>query len=440
MEQKTGGRVCARPRYPVWCLRAVAEAKSLEDCEVWCQAVWRAGNDAPRTAVELRAILPEAIAEVEITSELSRRPPPDPDYLREKLAIQDIAGQMSSAPNEILPCLVELAMEICGADSAGISILEPQSEQFRWFALSGVLSTFEGATTPRNFSPCGVCLDHNGPVLMARPERVYDWIRDANITVPELLLVPLTVKGSSAIGTLWIVANDAHHFDSGHARVMTELAGFTGMALRMIQTEARLTHALQQQETLTKEMGHRVKNLFAITDGMIRMTSRSSNSKEELTERLSGRLHALADANALVRRSFGGGDTEGVDLGELVRRVLRPHDHAHARVEGPSLSLGQQSANNLALVFHELATNAAKYGALGKDGGSVSVQWGVGDNTLRLTWSETGGPPTTTPGEPGFGSTLVATTVRRIGGEIDYEWRPQGLVVQVKLPLASLKS
>ena len=81
--------------------------------------------------------------------------------------------------------LVQLAMEICGADSAGISVLE--GEIFRWFNLKGKLSVFEGATTPRNFSPCGVCLDRNAVVLMERPERVYTWISDAKITVPEVL-------------------------------------------------------------------------------------------------------------------------------------------------------------------------------------------------------------------------------------------------------------
>jgi GAF domain-containing protein len=111
--------------------------------------------------------------------------------------------------------------------------------------LSGVLSTFEGATTPRNFSPCGVCIDNDEPVLMDRPERAYDWIRDANIIVPEVLLVPLRVKDASAIGTLWIVRDDAQHFHQGHARIMTELAAFAGMALRMIQTEERIQRALQ---------------------------------------------------------------------------------------------------------------------------------------------------------------------------------------------------
>ena len=87
-------------------------------------------------------------------------------------------------------------MEICGAHSAGISIFEPEVGQFRWYALAGELAAFDGATTPRNFSPCGVCLDLAQPILMEHPERAYDWIRDAGITVPEVLLVQLTMKGA----------------------------------------------------------------------------------------------------------------------------------------------------------------------------------------------------------------------------------------------------
>ncbi|MGA7805225.1 sensor histidine kinase [Bradyrhizobium sp.] len=386
-----------------------------------------------------RTTLPETIAEVFITDELQRRATSDPDYLREKLALQDLAQQMSDHPSQVLPRLVKLAMDICDAESAGISILEPQSEQFRWFALSGVLASFEGATTPRNNSPCGVCLDCDSPVLMAHPERAYDWIRDAAISVPEVLLVPLRVKGLQSVGTLWIVASQSGHFDAGHARIMTELAAFAGMALRMIQTEERLTQALQQQETLAREMSHRVKNMFAITDSMIRMSSRSAGTKDELASTLSGRLHALASANALVRRSFGDGSDEGVNLHELIERVLRPHNHAKFSIDGPGLSLGEQATNNLALVFHELATNAAKYGALSKDSGSVAVRWLADDTNVHLSWLESGGPLTVPPATLGFGSRLVATTVERIGGKITPDWRPQGLSVQIELPLSALR-
>ena len=96
--------------------------------------------------------LPAAVAEVFITDELLRRAAPAPDYLREKLAIQDLAHQMADRPTEVLPRLVKLAMEICEADSAGVSVLE--GDVFRWFNLTGKLAVFEDATTPRNHSPC----------------------------------------------------------------------------------------------------------------------------------------------------------------------------------------------------------------------------------------------------------------------------------------------
>ncbi len=219
---------------------------------------------------------------------------------------------------------------------------------------------------------------------MEHPERAYDWIREANILVPEVLLVPLKVRDQQSIGTLWIISNHTQHFDGGHARVMTELASFAGMALRMIQSEERLSLALQQQETLTGEMSHRVKNVFAIMDSMIRMSARNAELKEELAKTLSGRLHALASANALVRRSFSNGAAEeGVNFAELIERVLRPHDQAQSTVTGPGLPLGEQATNNLALVFHELSTNAAKYGSLSSATGLVTVHWTADDQMIE---------------------------------------------------------
>ena len=384
--------------------------------------------------------LSQAFAEVFITDQLQRRPGAAPDYLRENLALRDLADHMTDRPGEILPRLVQLAMDLCGAASAGISVLEPEAAQFRWFALKGVLSAFEGATTPRNFSPCGVCLDQNGPVLMEKPERVYDWIRDANISVPEVLLVPLVVKGRDALGTLWIVANTTGYFDREHARLMTELASFVGVALRMVQTEECLTAALTKQELLTQEMSHRLKNLFAITDSMIRMTSRTCSSKEEMTERLSGRLHALAHANALVRRSFGEVGATGVHLIEVIKRVLQPYDLALCKLQGPDVALGEQATNNLALVFHELATNAAKYGSLSRSTGLVTVGWETDAESLSVRWTEVGGPRISTPDNKGFGSTLVETTIVRSGGTISSDWQPEGLSVQISVPLSSLQA
>lgn len=383
---------------------------------------------------------PEQIATVFVTDQLADRQAAAPDFLREKLAIQHLAEVMSDHPEGVLQRLVKLGMEICGAHSAGVSILELEAGLFRWHALAGEFAAFEGTTTPRNFSPCGVCVDLAEPILMERPERAYDWIRDAGITVPELLLVPLTMKGSDAIGTLWLVAADAGHFNKEHARFMSELAAFAGMALRMIQTEQHLSLALQQQETLMREMSHRIKNLFSVADSMVRMTARNSATKEELAETLSGRLHALSQANGLIRRSFGTDVSAVASFSDLVARILRPFERSRSVLEGPPLAIGEQATNHLALVFHELATNASKYGALSRDGGGVSVSWSVDADTVVIDWIEMGGLDVTEPATPGFGTKLVEITIERIGGSIERDWRPDGLRVRIGLPAVALRS
>ena len=395
--------------------------------------------------------------DVFITDELLLRAPKKTDYLQEKLALQDLARQMVDHPAHVLPHLVDLAIEICGGISGGISLYEqdPAPGIFRWHYLRGNLEKFTGGTTPRDFSPCGVTLDLKTPVLSAHPERVYTWLADADIALTELLLVPLYVGGATPLGTLWIVSADEGHFDSGHARIMTELAAFAGMALRMVQTEQRLQQAFErqeqltvEQETLTKEMGHRVKNLFAIVGGMIRVSARAAASPKEMSEILSGRLLALAAAHAVVRRTFDdkGVASQGAEFSDIVSTILRPHDgvgefgERRFKIEGPPIRLGDRTTNGFALVLHELATNAAKYGALKADTGSVQVQWQRDDGHLRLTWQERGGPAIDGgPTKEGFGSVLAkSTVVGQLGGTLRYDWHPTGLAVTITVPVDNL--
>lgn len=133
------------------------------------------------------------VADVLITHELDRRTPKKTDYLQEKLALQELSVRMAHQPEEVLPRFVDLALEVTGGVSAGLSLYEenPAPGVFRWHHLRGELAPFNGATTPRDFSPCGITLDHNAPVLSLHPERFYGWIADAKIVVPEVLLVPL---------------------------------------------------------------------------------------------------------------------------------------------------------------------------------------------------------------------------------------------------------
>ena len=375
------------------------------------------------------------VADVLITPELLRRPSAAPDYLREKLALQDLAQQMADHRGELLPHLVKQAMEICDAASAGISVLE--GPVFRWVGLAGKLAVFEGATTPRDFSPCGICIDNRTPILMERPERVYGWIADANLSIPEVLLVPLITRGGEPIGTLWVVADEGQRFNGGHERVMMELAAFTSIALHMVRSEARLKKALDEQEILTREMSHRIKNLFAITDSMIRMASRGAPSKQAMADALLGRIRALSDAHGLVRQSFSATSVaRSVELAELIRTILRPY--CAPTITGAEIHLGEHATNGIALIVHELATNAAKYGALSVEDGRVEVAWSVDGENLELLWREENGPVIERPPSKGFGSALVERTILNYGGMLEHDWMQQGLSVRIRIPMDRL--
>jgi two-component sensor histidine kinase len=370
-------------------------------------------------------------------------------YITGELALQELAARMADHPEDVLPKFVDLAMEMTGGVAAGLSLYEenPAPGVFRWRYLRGTLTSFDGATTPRNFSPCGMTLDQNGPVLSSHPERVYDWISDAHIVLPEVLLVPLYLGSKVPLGTLWIVSDKAGHFDSGHARAMTELAAFVGIALRMQQSEVRAQTALAEQKVLVDEIGHRLKNVFAMAEGMIRISAKSAASKDELAKILSGRLHALASAHSLVQRDYSDvvHPPEPPDLETLLRKITRPHEHSPGAASrfsfhGPLTACGSTGLTGVALIFHELSTNSAKYGALDALEGQVDVRWAADAGKLAIVWSERGGPPiAAAPTTEGFGSKLLNDTVtRQFKGALARDWQPQGLTVTVNLPLEAL--
>jgi transcriptional regulator with GAF, ATPase, and Fis domain len=180
--------------------------------------------------------------QVDITFDLAHRSARAPDYESQKRAVGELVRFANEQPNELLARFVAVARELCVADSAGVSLYEPDQQSagvFRWHHLSGVLAPFNGATTPRDFSPCGICLDRRRPVLMAHPEQAYAWIREANIAVPEVLLVPLQVGTGGPIGTLWVIAAQENSFDIEHARILSELAGVASIATELARLSTR---------------------------------------------------------------------------------------------------------------------------------------------------------------------------------------------------------
>jgi two-component sensor histidine kinase/DNA-binding response OmpR family regulator len=208
-----------------------------------------------------------------------------------------------------------------------------------------------------------------------------------------------------------------------------------GMPIRISGVTLDITErkeAEQRQALLAREVDHRARNTLAVVQSILRLTR--ADSVSDLVTALDGRVQALARAHTLLSNTRW----QGADLTRLVAEEMDPYRDAEAaRVEtnGPTVLLRPSMAQAFALVLHELATNAAKYGALSALGGRVKVNWQLQPERLVIDWTETGGPATTTPTKNGFGTRVVIATIEReLGGEATFEWRPAGLHCLLSVP------
>ena len=236
------------------------------------------------------------------------------------------------------------------------------------------------------------------------------------------------IAESSLVGPLW--RNLAITSVIGGVLLLTGLA----FAVRMATTIARgeMLHDL-----LIEELNHRVKNTLAILQSIATQTFRSASKAER--EKFEGRLGALAEAHNLLSSE----KWQGSDLQDLVGRVLQPYvinSPERVRLSGPKIPLSPRLSVVLSMIIHEIATNAAKYGALSNDTGTVALDWEAvtenGKPKLRLVWAESGGPLVTAPVQRGFGSRLIERSARdQLGGEATVDFLPRGVVCTVTCSL-----
>jgi two-component sensor histidine kinase len=237
-------------------------------------------------------------------------------------------------------------------------------------------------------------------------------------------IVAAGIAESSLVGPLW--RKLAITSVIGGILLLTGLA----FAVRMATTIARgeMLHDL-----LIEELNHRVKNTLAILQSIAVQTFRSASRSER--EKFEGRLGALAEAHNLLSTE----KWQGSELQDVVKRVLQPYllnNPERMKMFGPHVPLSPRVAVILSMIVHEIATNAAKYGALSNDSGTVTVDWEVitenATKKLRLIWTEAGGPHVTAPVQRGFGSRLIERSARdQLGGEATVDFLPRGVVYTV---------
>jgi len=186
------------------------------------------------------------------------------------------------------------------------------------------------------------------------------------------------------------------------------------------------------------ELEHRFKNVLAVVDAVINRAGEETQSTADFLSSLRGRLQSIADTQSLLSRSRW----KGVSLGDLIGAELGPYaTRGNTRIEGPTIHLVPNASHAVAMVVHELTTNAAKYGALARPGGQVTVRWALmAKDTpaarLKIEWSEAGGPAVASPTRQGYGSSVINDLLTyEFGGRVELVFATEGLRCTIELPV-----
>lgn len=193
--------------------------------------------------------------------------------------------------------------------------------------------------------------------------------------------------------------------------------------------------AAERQKLMIDELNHRVKNTLATVQSIAMQTARSHADPKTFAQGFQARLLALSHTHDLLTRSHW----EGADLREILEHETEAHGATRVSLNGPRVALDPAAALSLGMIFHELATNAAKYGALSAEGGRIQIDWSVANQTnrrLTLSWRELGGPPVVKPERRGFGSRLIERNVHHdLAGQVELSYATDGFVAEISIPL-----
>ena len=274
------------------------------------------------------------------------------------------------------------------------------------------------------------------PDIAADPEGVDDPAAYARLGLRAVIKVPVLRRGR-LVGILYVLDRVPRDWSAGEVTFAREVAERAWSGLTRIEAD-------EQQRILNRELSHRLKNTLAIVQAIASQTLRNVTDVEAAKEALAARLIALGKAHDILLA----GVHESAEMEAVMRGALSIHDDRQPgrfQLAGPPIVLGAKAALSLALMLHELATNAVKYGALSVPDGRVSLEWSLvpepAGPSVRMVWSEANGPPVVAPARKGFGSRLIERgLVGAVGGTVRLDYAPTGLVCRVAAPLAGFQA
>ncbi len=341
-----------------------------------------------------------SLTDVDIVAELDARPRREADYGREDRAFGLLAMEMAENPRNMLQKLVEIAVDLCAADTAGISLLD--GDVFRWEAVAGVFSAYRGGTMPRAASPCGVCIDRNATQLMHLPDRCFPalWAEPRFV---EALLIPFH-DHATPIGTVWIVSHTFDRtFDKEDERVVRILAQFASAGWQLWKTSEAAGDANRRKDDFMALLGHELRNpMAAIATAATLLQQRCGDDPSAMraiqvllrqSHHISRLLNDLLDT---ARINHGKLELEKrpvdlyalvVDAAEAKRRDIDARQQRLSVVPCDGDAFVEGDPVRLSQVIHNLLDNASKYTP---EHGSIAVTVSASPAEVSVEVRDTG--------------------------------------------------
>lgn len=377
-------------------------------------------------------------ADLFITGAALQRREVAPNLAAESVAFCELANVLADDPSLAVRHLLRMARDLCGAGSAGLSLLsrDPVGQAIvRWEAVSGALDGYEGTETPHNCSPCGLCLDTGSTMVVSRPQRAFDWLKDTPPAIVEYLVVPLNDCRIKPLGTLWI----AHHestsrFCSDDARIAEQLAAQLVLALRLLEHASENRQALLFKDAVIHEVNHRTKNTLQTAASLLSVHARSTASAQVRTALLDcyGRLQLLAKAHELL---YTDPDNSAQSvfmpqllqtLGDALRQSFAETSaHVPLEITSDPITLPATEAIPIALMANEAVTNAYKHAFAHDSLGQVTVHLQcTSENDLVLRIADTGIGLQPDDGHGGMGFKLIRLFASQLNGLLEFAEQP----------------
>jgi signal transduction histidine kinase len=408
------------------------------------------------------------LANVDILNELSSRPRRASRIEDEHRAFTMLAAEMAANPRNMLQKLAELAVDVCDAHTAGISLLD--GDVFRWEAVAGVLSRARGETMPREQSPCGICIDRNATQLMRLPDRAFPAL-PAEPRFVETMLIPFHSQGTP-IGTVWLVSHTPdRQFDREDERFVLQLSQFASSGWQMLRAGEQLSQLNRRKDEFLAMLGHELRSpLGAIFTATALVSMRVGDdavaaSGVDMIMRQARHLRRLADDLLDIERIESGKlqlARRPVDARAIVSdsvaanrvQIDRRH-HALTLDLGDAPVVIEADPTRLAQIVSNLVDNATKYTPengriavrLLTEGGQVVVtvrDSGVGipaDRTAQIfePFSQLGDAGRRSNGGLGLGLALVKSLTEMHGGTVAVTSNgdDEGSCFSIRLPIVA---